>query len=117
MNRELIKTWRKQGFTLRMWDTFIQDWLGQTRLTYQLKDGRRIIFAGDDFSGSPLHADDSLETVAGLLGCLTLKPGDTDREYFEKYTPKQMNWCQSFRCETLGMIQVELEERLSKRNK
>jgi hypothetical protein len=112
--RELIKVWRKSGFTLRLWDTNTRDWRGQSRLAYELKDGRKVIFAGEDFAGSPMHSDDSLETVASLLGFLTCKPGDTDSEYFDKYTEDQMDWCQSFRCEELAMIQYEIEERRSK---
>lgn len=95
--RDLIKTWRKSGFTLRLWDTGKRDWRGQTKLDYELKDGRKVVFAGDDFAGSPMHADDSRETVAALLGFLTLKPGDTDADYFEQYTPEQLAWCQGAR--------------------
>ena len=108
---ELIKIWRNSGFTLRLWDTGRTDWRGQSQLAYQLKDRRKVIFEGDDFAGSPMHADDSLGTVAALLGFLTLKPGNTDQEYFDKYTPAQLDWCGSFRCEQLGMIQFEMEEK------
>lgn len=112
---ELIKTWRKDGFTLRLYDLFKRDSLGKSILAYELKDGRKVIFSGDDFACSPLHGIDSLDTVVSLLGFLTLKPGDTDREYFDKYTPDQLEWCQSFRCDLLSLIQLELEERLSRR--
>lgn len=112
---ELIKVWRNSGFTLRLWDTHSRDSRGQSVLQYQLKDRRKVIFEGDDFAGSPMHADDSLDTVCALLGFLTLKPGDTDREYFDKYTEDQLDWCQGSRCEELGMIQLYMEERLSKR--
>ncbi len=107
--KDLIKVWRQSGFTLRMWDTGARDWRGQTSLSYELKDGRKVIFSGGDFAGSPMHADDSLETVAALLSFLTLKPGDTDREYFDAYTEAQMDWCQSPRCDELGMIRFDME--------
>lgn len=113
--RQLIKTWRKCGFTLRLWDTGARDWRGQSKLAYELKDGRAVVFAGDDFAGSPMHADDSPATVAGLLTFLTLKPGDTDREYFANYTPEQMDWCTGSRCETLGMIAYLMEEKANAR--
>jgi hypothetical protein len=114
---ELIKVWRKNGFTLRMYDTYKRDWRGQTRVAYTLKDRRKLIFEGTDFSGSPLHCDDSLESVASLLGFLTLRPGDTYREYFDKYTPEQLAWCESSRCQELGMIQYYLEERLNNKRR
>ena len=101
--RELIKTWRREGCTLRLWDINRTDSLGKHRLAYQFKSGRRVIFEGDDFACSPMHAIDSLDTVAGLLGFLTCKPGDTDREYFENYTPEQLDWCQSGQSERIAM--------------
>lgn len=27
-----------------------------------------------------------------VLGCLSMKPGDTDPEYFTDYTPEQLSW-------------------------
>jgi len=108
--RDLIKIWRQNGFTLRLWDTNSQDYRGQTRLDYELKDGRRIIFSGGDFCGSPPYADDSRPTIACLLSFLILQPGDTDKEYFEDYTPLQLDWCQSARRDELVSIQIEMEE-------
>lgn len=51
------------------------------------------LFEGDDFGASPLHAVDSDETVAALMGLLTLRPGDTDPDYFADYTPEQLRFC------------------------
>ncbi len=108
--RELIKRWRSNGFTLFLWDTGKRDWRGQTNLAYRLWDKGRIIFEGEDFSGSPLHADDSNATIASLLSFLSLNVGDTDREYFANYTPAQIEWRDSSRRDELAMIQIELEE-------
>ena len=60
-----------------------------------------ILFEAEDFCASPCHAIDSDETIAALMGFLTLKPGDTDREYFENYSPLQMDYCQAH-AEALG---------------
>ena len=108
---DLIKVWRKQGFTLRLYDTGRCDNRGKSVLSYQLKDRRQVIFEGSDFAGSPMHADDSIDTIIALLGFLTLQPGDTDREYFDSYSPAQLDWCQSGRCSELSMIQYDLEHR------
>ena len=51
------------------------------------------LFEGEDFRCSPLHAHDSNETVKSLMTFLTLRPGDTDAEYFAKYTPEQLEYC------------------------
>lgn len=53
-----------------------------------------VLFEGEDLGCSPMHAIDSDESVAALMGFLTLRPGDTDAEYFENYTPEQMEFCQ-----------------------
>jgi hypothetical protein len=58
-----------------------------------------------------MHADDSLATVAACLSFMSLRPGDTDREYFKDYTPDQMAWCQSGRAEELGCLVAMMEEK------
>lgn len=90
-------------YTLTMSATSQVDSRGQTRIAYTLKckapeSGRKpytVLFMGDDYSGSPMHADDSDATVAGLLSFLSCKPGDTDAEYFEGYTTAQRAWAES----------------------
>ena len=105
---EPIKVWRRDGFTLRLWDSGRRDWRGQTVISYQFKDRRRVIFEGSDFAGSPMHADDSIDTTMALLSFLSLRPGDTDAEYFAEYTPAQTDWMNS-RAETLASIVAEFE--------
>lgn len=68
---------------------------GVTRIAYRLtmrEPGAKasvVIFDAKDYCGSPMHADDSDQNVEGLMAFLTLRPGDTDDEYFESYTPEQ----------------------------
>ena len=101
-------------FHLTMWDTGRTDSSGmKSRLGYKLvascphltkhsKHGERwTVFEGEDFCASPLHAIDSDETVAALMSFLTLRPGDTDREYFDGYTEVQKAFCEQD-AETLG---------------
>lgn len=85
------------GFTLTTWDTCRTDLRGQTIIGYALHEMRtgRVIFRGEDFAGSPLCADDSDDTVRSLMTFLTLRPGDTDAEYFDGYTEEQMDFCRS----------------------
>ena len=86
------------SFTLSIFDTGRTDARGCTILAYALKQREgghtSVVFEGTDFRPSPLHADDSNATVAALLGFLTLRPGDTDRDYFEGYTPAQREFCE-----------------------
>ena len=75
------------GHALRTWDTG-RTARGRTCIGYQLTDADgRVIFTGDDFRPSPCHAD---ATLRALLGFLTLRPGDTDADYFADYTPAQL---------------------------
>ena len=115
---ELIRTVRlrpyRRGigptFTLRVFDTGRRIARGTSDLAYELRqhDGKAtcVLFAGDGFSSSPMYADDSDKTIAALLGFLTLRPGDTDAEYFEKYTHEQMEYCtqhaETLACEAMN---------------
>lgn len=51
-----------------------------------------LIFEGEDFGCSPMDAVDSDRCIASLMTFLTLRPGDTDAEYFEKYTERQLQY-------------------------
>jgi hypothetical protein len=97
-------------YTLRVWDSGDLDTRGCSYLGYELREGFSAhsvtIFEGEDFAGSPMHADDSDETMKGLLAFLTLRPGDTDSEYFAKYTEPQHSWCIAH-AEDLAMAVLE----------
>ena len=108
---DLLRTLRLNGTTLCLWDTYRRNSLGKAILKYQFKVGKKVIFEGEDFSPSPCFAIDSLQTAYACLGFLTLKPGDTDREYFENYTEDQMNWAKSSKCEYLSYMVSEWEEK------
>lgn len=81
-------------FTLRLF------YLGGEWIGYELKqhlDGQTtVLFAGDDFRLSPLHSVDGNDAVVAIMGFLTLRKGDTDADYFDKYTPAQIEFSESF---------------------
>jgi hypothetical protein len=54
-----------------------------------------VIFEGEDFGCPGSMSIDSDATLRNLLGFLTLRPGDTDEEYFANYTPAQLAWAQA----------------------
>jgi hypothetical protein len=86
-------------FTLRMWDAGTVDSRGVTTIRYRLtmsENGKRtVLFDAADYHGSPRHSDDSDDNVAGLMIFLTLRPGDTDSEYFASYTPEQLAYAEA----------------------
>lgn len=100
-------------YAVRLYDTGTYDSRGQTRLDYEFDQDSVRLFTGSDFRGSPMHADDSDETLAALLGFLTLRPGDTDCDYFKDYTPDQLAWSESTECEYLqGIVAIAEEEHI-----
>jgi hypothetical protein len=86
-------------FTLVMRDAGTVDNRGVTTIAYKLtmrEPGAKrstVLFEASDYHGSPMHADDSDANVEGLMCFLTLRPGDTDPEYFDSYTPAQREYC------------------------
>jgi hypothetical protein len=94
----------ESGHVLRTWDTG-RTRGDRTRIAYELREPSGVVlFAGDDFCPSPMHADDSDNALRALLGVLTLRPGDTDAEYFADYTPAQLAFAQSDACQLLAFI-------------
>ena len=93
------------SFTLTLWDTNTRDPRGKCRPAYQLRQHLKgkttVLFEGADYCCAPGHAVDSDSAVEGLMSFLTLRPGDTDGEYFANYTEAQREFC-SLYAETLG---------------
>lgn len=93
------------AFTLHVWDTNTRDHMGKNRLAYQLRQHEagctRILFDGADFCCAPGQAIDSDACIECLMGFLTLRPGDTDSEYFDSYTEEQKEFCEQH-AETLS---------------
>ena len=82
---------------------------GRSYYSYVMLVDGEVMFSGNDFSPSPMLCPDSLESILQLLGFLTLKPGDTDNEYFMKYTLPQLDFAKSNLCEDLSTIVYDLE--------
>ena len=75
-------------FVLTMWNTRRRGEYGKKRIAYRLMMGDAVLFEGEDYQSH------SLDSVEDLMGFLTLKPGDTDEEYFVDYTPEQLAYCE-----------------------
>ena len=85
--------------------------LARIYIAYEMYNDGKLLFSGSDYSPSPLISWDSLESALGLLGFLTLRPGDTDDEYFQNYTDLQKEWANSFECENLSGLVSSLENK------
>lgn len=82
---------------------------GRMYYRYTMTLDGSVLFAGDDYSTSSLYRTPE-QIALGLLVFLTTQPGDTDEDYFFSYTPAQMEWAQSHRCEYAKCAVSELEE-------
>jgi hypothetical protein len=89
-------------FALTVWDTFRTDQMGKSVLGYRLTMRGAVVFQGEDFACSPCVAIDSDECIGALMSFLTLRPGDTDGDYFASYTESQLEFCSSH-AESLAM--------------
>lgn len=80
------------GYRLMMWDTYRVGPHHKSILGYAFfaPGATEPLFSGEDFGAPACRAIDSDRVVRCLLGFLTLRPGDTDRDYFDDYTPEQM---------------------------
>lgn len=93
-DNDLLRDVDVEGHRLQMW--YAGQSGGRDHIHYKFSDPKgTVLFEGSDYSPSPMTAIDSDEAVRGLLGFLTLKPGDTDDEYFEKYTDEQKSFADS----------------------
>jgi hypothetical protein len=100
LDREVVEILRDvnvDGYRLITWDTPNRCSTGQWQIGYAFYEpgNEDPLFIGEDCGVSPMHTVDSDEALRALLGFLTLKPGDTDQEYFDAYTPRQLAWCKS----------------------
>ncbi|MGN6440203.1 MAG: hypothetical protein ACTHMM_26995 [Agriterribacter sp.] len=82
---------------------------GGNKVEYYVFRNGSILFAGNDFKPSPLHDIDGIEAIMDLLAFITTKEGDTDSEYFENYTPVQMEWTRSIDCEDVSLLAFHYE--------
>lgn len=84
------------GYRLATWDTHERCSTGQWRLAYAMwdRDGK-LLFHGRDYGCAPSDSIDSDESLRGLLGFLLLRPGDTDSEYFSKYSERQLDFARN----------------------
>lgn len=100
--RCLFRPYRKgmgPTFSLTIWDAGSGSdgrWKVGYRLNMTDVDGKSTtIFKREDFYPGRGQCTDSDDAVEGLMGFLTLRPGDTDREYFADYTPAQLEFAQN----------------------
>jgi hypothetical protein len=95
-------------FVLDTWDANTYDRHGKAGIAYRLvmvEGGKRTcLFYGDRASGALLwhpmcgkamdSREGSRDVARSIMAFLTLRPGDTDDEYFARYTQEQLDFCE-----------------------
>lgn len=69
-----------------------RDGFGRIVYSYVLERDGVVIFEGSDFRSGCGAAVNYAEAARSLMGFLTLREGDTDADYFDRYTPEQLAW-------------------------
>lgn len=87
---------------------------GSDKVQYHAFLNGALLFEGKDFRPAPSYGIDSLESIASLLSFLTLRPGDTDDDYFKAYTPSQLAWCESYESQRLNGLVNDLDDERQK---
>src|SRR5262245_7011662 len=100
-----MRTWTDDPYKLELFET--PHTIGShTRIGYRLRRHGRTVFVGDDIGVPPTDTLDGDDTLHGVLTFLSLRPGDTDPEHFDTYTPEQLAW----RDEHAEELAIRLEE-------
>ncbi len=73
---------------------------GGWRIDVEVKHKGKVIFPlGALYCGTPPAGGMSIDGLAAkelVMWLVGMKPGDTDKEYFESYTTHQIEWAQRF---------------------
>lgn len=79
--------------TITAWEGPFQE-PNHVRIDCELKHNGKVVFArGDTCCATPGCIDDN-EAKELVTSLFAMRPGDTDREYFDSYTPEQLAWAE-----------------------
>ena len=98
LTHQPMVSWYSDGFRLELFTTVLTSADDRLTVAYRFWDlsqdtwRARPVFTGAHWHPSVLHAVDGVESVRGLLGFLSLRPGDVEADYFTSYTPRQLHW-------------------------
>ncbi len=109
IDSNVLCTFEWMGSKLTLTDTGKNGPMGHHFVLLRLEDEGRVIFDGQQM-GVPSHqAIDGLDAVMSAFSWLTLKPGDTDDEFFAEYTESQLAWANSARADELACLAFDYD--------
>lgn len=93
-------------YRLQLFDTGKRGEYGKARVAYRFGvAGKPPLFETDELMVP--YSPESDETVRAAMCYITMRPGDTDREYFDEYTDAQIAFASSYACECLQLYGTE----------
>lgn len=83
---------------------------GSDRLSYKFFYDNELVSEGSDFLPSPIFGIDSIETAVSCLSFMTVKQGDTDKDFFKDHTEKHLKFLETYDCNELRLIISDFED-------
>jgi len=88
-------------------------WNAKERFGYRLFLGDVLVFEGTDFFTPLGMGTDMQRVVLELMSFLTLRPGDTDDDYFANYTDAQIDWRDCYAEDLSAEVSAQLDRMTS----
>lgn len=77
---------------VHVYDDLGWDDAGRIRIYLEVRQSGKVIFPRGQLYGALHGTSDGIRAREHALAILEMKPGDTDAEYFDGYTPEQLAW-------------------------
>lgn len=81
---------------IRVYDDLGWDTAGRVKLTCEVKMEGKVIFPKGQLHCALHGTSDGIKARELVMSLVAMKPGDTDRDYFDGYTPAQLEWAEKF---------------------
>lgn len=97
---------------LRILDTKLElFYKGSDRLSYKFYYNKELICEGDDYRPSPMFGIESLDSFVSCLGFMTVRLGDTDKDFFKDHSESHMKFLETNDCEELRLLISDFEDK------
>lgn len=80
---------------IRAFDDLGWDGAGRVKLTCEVRQGGVTIFPRGQLTCALHGSSDGVKARELVMSLVAMRPGDTDRDYFDGYTPSQLEWARA----------------------
>ncbi len=82
------------------------DEAGRCKLDIEVRHGGKVIFPRGVLYCAGHFASDSIQAKELVLSTVAMKPGDTENDYFDGYSPEQLAWAKEHG-ESVAMVKLD----------